>query len=520
MSISTAIEKTRLVVKGMQDKNRATVMTALNELANSIEESIKVEGLWTAEDYKKFNGLIKYVLLAIENNDLEFGCYILEQNLLPLFTQLLLKENHNDLIEEERIDSITQKVKQQYTDFMYPNKWQGMIPEYVIQNSTNRSMYTGLYNLDIIQHISCLDYKEEKSLEILMAGCGTGEDALRCAMAHSNASFVFVDLSAASLEMAKKYAGELQIKNVQFIQDDIMTMDLNRQFDIIISSGVIHHLSNPSIGIKNLNKHLKKQGVIVAMVYGEYGRFEIGLFQEALKTISGKRIDFAEGIDMVRKILNDIDADKRIANIAWKQDVLKGEQHIVDLLLNVNEFRYNVKSLRSMIEAGGMKLYEFLPRSTLDPSSYIKNTELKNQFDSLDYFDKCSLAELIHGKLTKHYFLAVKSDNDFRRLSIDDKDSMGYIPYKTPYLIQKTIVEYGSQKHYINMNPVMFYEENEAGYKDIVIDEAVLNFLNLCDGKNSVRAIFNKLKNKIDEEKCRDFIRHAVNNRFLFLHKD
>ena len=45
--------------------------------------------------------------------------------------------------------------------------------------------------------------------------------------------------------------------------DDIITMDLQRTFDLIVAGEIIEHVSNPGLALKNLGKHLKKTGRLI-----------------------------------------------------------------------------------------------------------------------------------------------------------------------------------------------------------------------------------------------------------------
>ena len=43
-------------------------------------------------------------------------------------------------------------------------------------------------------------------------------------------------------------------------------------FDVILSSGVVHHLVDPLAGLQRLREHLAPHGVLSLMVYGRHGR--------------------------------------------------------------------------------------------------------------------------------------------------------------------------------------------------------------------------------------------------------
>jgi hypothetical protein len=83
-------------------------------------------------------------------------------------------------------------------------------------------------------------------LDILIAGCGTGHHSLLFAQAFPQAKILAVDLSTSSLCYAKDKTREIGINNIEYAQADILELgSLGRQFDVISSSGVLHHMSDP-----------------------------------------------------------------------------------------------------------------------------------------------------------------------------------------------------------------------------------------------------------------------------------
>lgn len=516
MSLQNVIDTARFLGENLVKGNIEAAASNLQGLADSFSQILGLE-IITNEELKSFNGIMKYIMVSFENGDYHFGSQVVKNSLIPLLISLQIKQTNTDDVISDDIDDITKAIKTQYTGFMYPNKWKGIIPENVRKGNSVSSVE---YNLDFIQHMTCRKKLSSEKLNVLVAGCGTGEAALICALNFPKANHTWIDISPASLAMAKKYSEEMKLNNVEIFQADIMTMDLNNQFDVIISTGVIHHLSDPSKGVANLKKHLKDDGVLSAMVYGEYGRFEIGLFQEALKIMLKNNVDFNKGIEIVKTLVKELDQTNRIANIAWMQDLKKGEQHIVDLLLNVNENRYNIRSLNKMVNDGGMKIICFPNKGGLNPDNYIKSNELRDQNKDLGFMDRCYLAELINGRMYKHHFFAVKQENEYNRLLIDDVDSDNYYIYKSPVMIETTIVEAGRKRHSIKLNAARLYDsQNFIEYADVIIEGNYVGLLDMCDGSKSVRQVINALKGKLSADQIKNFIRVCGERDILFLHE-
>jgi len=97
------------------------------------------------------------------------------------------------------------------------------------------------------------------------AGCGMGRFS-RLAAEFGAKEIICFDLSA-SIEAARELSSDLP--NLHFIQADIYSPPLKKQFDYIFSIGVLHHLPDPYRGFHSLCGILKKGGAISVWVYGE-----------------------------------------------------------------------------------------------------------------------------------------------------------------------------------------------------------------------------------------------------------
>ena len=88
------------------------------------------------------------------------------------------------------------------------------------------------------------------SLDILVAGCGTGRNALDTARAFKGGRTLAIDLSLASLAHALRKTREAGISDITYARADILEVQsLGLTFDLIESVGVLHHLSDPLAGL-------------------------------------------------------------------------------------------------------------------------------------------------------------------------------------------------------------------------------------------------------------------------------
>ena len=86
--------------------------------------------------------------------------------------------------------------------------------------------------------------------------------------------------------------------------DDFRKINFNHKFDLIISAGVIHHLSNPESALKYFYENLTENGAVALMVYGE----KTGLMITEIKKIFNKlKLDHnKKSIDLIKLLINQL----------------------------------------------------------------------------------------------------------------------------------------------------------------------------------------------------------------------
>ncbi len=96
--------------------------------------------------------------------------------------------------------------------------------------------------------------EEAGSIDILIAGCGTGLEFIAAAQRFPESRVLAIDLSLSSLCYAKRKTQELLKKNVEYAQADIMQLgSIGQRFDVIMSMGVLHRLRRtPLAGLREM----------------------------------------------------------------------------------------------------------------------------------------------------------------------------------------------------------------------------------------------------------------------------
>ena len=97
--------------------------------------------------------------------------------------------------------------------------------------------------------------------EILDFGGGTG--LLTLPLAKQAKSVILVDISEKMLEQARLKAEQQDIKNIQFLEQDLLKNPLEQQFDLIVVCRVLHHMPDLDAALSLFHQHLKEDGQLL-----------------------------------------------------------------------------------------------------------------------------------------------------------------------------------------------------------------------------------------------------------------
>ena len=97
--------------------------------------------------------------------------------------------------------------------------------------------------------------------EILDFGGGTGLLALP--LAKQAKSVTLVDISEKMLEQARLKAERQDIKNIQFLEQDLLKNPLKQEFDLIVVCRVLHHMPDLDAALSLFHQHLREDGQLL-----------------------------------------------------------------------------------------------------------------------------------------------------------------------------------------------------------------------------------------------------------------
>lgn len=222
----------------------------------------------------------------------------------------------NDGIYSMQIkDQQTLKVTEFYKVSPFPN--------YKVEDNKQTIQKKGDRNFLASQFKRFIGYKKN----VLEVGCGTGQLSLYFSIG-SNNKITALDPTIDSLILAKNFAENYQITNINFVNADIFDDVLNdNYFDFVWCNGVLHHTKNPYLAFKIISKYLKSNGYILVGLYNKIGRIRT-LFRKYVYKFFGRKI--LEIIDPTLRKLK-LDEDEKSA---WIRDQY---MHPIESLHTIDE---------------------------------------------------------------------------------------------------------------------------------------------------------------------------------------
>ena len=244
------------------------------------------------------------------------------------------------------ISSVSSKVQAQYEENPYP-RW-----------VRTQSIFPVATLADVVNDLfPSLDARIPAEPRILVAGCGTGQNAIATARRFAGAQVLAVDISRASLAYAQRKTRELGIENIEYRQADILALGgLAERFDLIESSGVLHHLEDPFEGWRVLAALRKPGGLMRIGLYSEAGRRPVARARELIAT-QGFKPD-AAGIRACRAAIRARADDPLLAAIARNEDFYS-MSGCRDLLFHVHEVCFSLPQIEAMIARLGLRFLGF-----------------------------------------------------------------------------------------------------------------------------------------------------------------
>lgn len=247
-----------------------------------------------------------------------------------------------------------------------------------------------------------------EEIRILDAGCGTGVGTEYLVHLNPKATVTGIDLSEGALAVARERCARSGADRAEFHHLSIYEANqLPGQFDLINCVGVLHHLPDPIQGIRVLANKLAPGGLMHIFVYGELGRWEIQLMQQAIALLQGdRRGDYQDGVQVGRQIFAALPEDNRLVQRERERWSLENQRDecFADMYVHPQEIDYNIETLFELIDASGLEFLQFSnPRAWQLETLLSKAPDLIERANHLSDRQRYRLIELLNPTAVTHY---------------------------------------------------------------------------------------------------------------------
>ncbi len=339
--------------------------------------------------------------------------------------------------------------------------------------------YNWRWNWDTAYNFCAGRKPDRQDIRILDAGCGTGCGTEYLVHLNPEAQVTGVDLSAGALEVARERCRRSGAIGAEFHHLSLFDVDqLPGQFDMINCVGVLHHTPDPIRGIKALADKLAPGGIFHIFVYGELGRWEIKLMQEAIALLQGdKRGDFRDGVKLGREVFATLPEGNRLKQREldrWSLENHKDEC-FADMYVHPQEIDYNVNTVLDFAAASGLDFVGFSNPMLWDLDRLIGSSpELMARVKEMTVRDRYRLAEILDPSSFTHYEFFLSKSPLAKSDWSEDAALLRAIPERSPCM------EGWESKMIFNCD-----------YQIVNLSDEAFEFIKACDGNTvlNVKAI-------------------------------
>jgi SAM-dependent methyltransferase len=253
-------------------------------------------------------------------------------------------------------------------------------------------------------------------LDILIAGCGTNQAAV---FAYNNpgSSVVAIDVSEPSLAHHRALADQYNLANLELLWLPIEEVSsLNRKFDLIVSTGVLHHLRDPGEGAKALAVCLKPDGVLALMLYARYGRLGVEMLQGIFRELGLQQNDVS--LLMVKDALAALPDHHPLKGYLACAHDLNFDAGLVDTFLHGRDRSYTVGDCLDLVEEAGLAFQDWFLKASYYASAQPDNAFL-TAVSALPQREQWAVMERLQSQNACHFFTATPKERPAESYVVD-----------------------------------------------------------------------------------------------------
>jgi SAM-dependent methyltransferase len=272
--------------------------------------------------------------------------------------------------------------------------------------------------------------------EILIAGCGTSQ-AASYALREPDAPITAIDISDTSLRHTRDLQSKYNLENLELHQLSIERVEeLGRSFDLVVCTGVLHHLPDPDRGLCALRDVLNPSGAMRLMVYARYGRAGIYMMQEYCRLLGiGTSPTDLQGLGAT---LDALPPDHPISGLVRRAADFRRPEAMADALLHPQDCAYTVLELHAWLDRCGMSFGRWIEQAPyLAQCGLVSRSPHAARLASLPPRLQHAAVELFRGTMVSHSFIAYRDDrgDESQPINFVGESWRDYVPIALPWTV-------------------------------------------------------------------------------------
>jgi len=274
------------------------------------------------------------------------------------------------------------------------------------------------------------DREYKPDLDILIAGCGTNQAAF-IAFTNPGARVVGVDVSQSSLDHQQYLKDRHGLWNLELHLlpvEEVPTLGL--EFDLIVSTGVLHRLADPQVGLEALKGCLRRDGAMGLMLYAKYGRIGVELLESVFRDLGLGRDD--SSVQIVKDAISVLSTDHPVQSyLGLAADVQSSDTALVNTFLNGHDRSYTVDECVDLVTSAGLAFQGWFLNSPYYPHDlFAPPSGFYPTVNALPEARIWSAMEHVQTTNGCHFFMACRTDRPKDGYSVDfsAEESSDYVP--------------------------------------------------------------------------------------------
>jgi len=258
------------------------------------------------------------------------------------------------------------------------------------------------------------DYRPD--LDILIAGCGTNQAAV-FAYTNPGATVTAIDVSAASLEHHRFLKEKYGLKNLALHRLPIEEVgSLGHDYDLVVSTGVLHHMTDPTAGMRALAARLRPDGVAAIMLYARYGRLGVEMLQGVFRDLGLTQDE--PSLAVVKAAIAALPQDHPLRSYLSVAPDLEFDAGLVDTFLHGRDRSYTVADCLDLVAAGGLVFQDWFLKSSYEPAA-AANDPFLAAVAALPKERRWGVMERVNHRNGCHFFTACRPERPTETYRVD-----------------------------------------------------------------------------------------------------